>query len=81
MVCLYFRVGVVELNPVVEVEIFLGLLRDLLALLVLGAYLHDNSGFGVEVFHFSCRSDLVLLLPCLVEGGKMSCGLDYGQPN
>jgi len=64
----------------------LGLVRDLLALLVLGAYLHDNSGFGVEVFHFrlaiaqlllprlillsfcgSCKSDLVLLPPCLVS--------------
>ncbi|KAJ6859292.1 riboflavin synthase-like [Populus alba x Populus x berolinensis] len=95
----------------------LGLLRDLLALLVLGAYLHDNSGFGVE--KRSCASSSLFgklmelseigALPielvqcqlrlticpdnssllqtisipelCLVEGGKMSCGLDYGQPN
>ncbi|KAJ6859298.1 riboflavin synthase-like [Populus alba x Populus x berolinensis] len=70
----------------------LGLLRDLLALLVLGAYLHDNSGFGVE--KRSCASSslfgklmelseigLLRIIMQLVEGGKMSCGLDYGQPN
>ncbi|KAH8480119.1 hypothetical protein H0E87_030380 [Populus deltoides] len=34
----------------------LGLVRDLLALLVLGAYLHDNSGFGVELQKRSCAS-------------------------
>jgi len=42
----------------------LGLVRDLLALLVLGAYLHDNSGFGVEVFHF--RLAIAQLLPRLI---------------